>query len=313
MRLQCPTPKILLPIDGSEHSKRAVEFAGCFGASLGGSLAGITLLHVIAGGYLSRHLTYIDFRAEEIIRSDAIRRVKEQYLKEKIMPLMEEGERILRDSGITVVVEKLVVDGDPASEIVRIANEKGFSTIIMGRRGLSEIKGFFLGSVTSRVAHIATRQSVYITGQKVPCPAFKILIPVDGSTYSLKGVEHAACLIREFKDSILGVTMLNVINLALYEESLKRGITPEEEAKRILKEAKEVFLEAGVPEGLLTTRTRMGIPADEIQKEAKEGEYNIIIMGRKGRSFFKDALLGGVSSTVLQRCQEPTVAIVSGE
>lgn len=313
MTLQCPIPKILLPIDSSEHSRRAIRFAGCLGAALGHSLTGITLLHVMAGGYISRHLSYVDFRAEEIIRSEAIKNIRQQYIQEQVMPFMDEGEKILRDSGVICEIEKLVLDGDPASEILRIVNERGFSTIIMGRRELSEIKGFLLGSITSKVVHSATKQSVYITGQKIPCPAFKILIPVDGSTHSLKGVKHAACLAGYFKNSITRITLLRVINIALYEQRLKEGIKPEEEAKKILTAAKGLLLGSGISEDIILTKVRTGRPAEEIQKEAEEGEYNLIIMGRKGRSALKDLLIGGVSSTVLERCHDQTIAIVSSE
>jgi nucleotide-binding universal stress UspA family protein len=58
---------------------------------------------------------------------------------------------------------------------------------------------------------------------------------------------------------------------------------------------------------------RIGTPSDEILREAEEGDHNLIIMGRKGRTAMKDLILGGVSSTVLQRCQNPTVAIVSSK
>jgi len=50
-----------------------------------------------------------------------------------------------------------------------------------------------------------------------------------------------------------------------------------------------------------------------LQKEAEEDKNHLIIMGRKGRTAIKDLLLGGVSSTVLQRCRNSTVAIVSVE
>ncbi len=76
VKLQCPIPKILLPVDGSEYSRRALQFAGCLGASLGKSLSGITLLHVTAKGFLSRQG------------------------EEKISSFFDEGEKILRDAGI---------------------------------------------------------------------------------------------------------------------------------------------------------------------------------------------------------------------
>jgi nucleotide-binding universal stress UspA family protein len=315
MKLQCPITKILLPIDGSEHSKRALQFAGCMGTSLGKSLSGLTLLHVITGSYLSRHISYVDFRAEVLKESNAFKRFKEEHVEKDIRPFLDEGERILRDFGVEAEIEKMIVEGDPANTIIRVADEGNFSTIIMAKRGLPEIKVFFLGSVTSKVVHAASRQTVYIVGQRIlkdkACPVTKILIPVDGSTYSIQGVEHAAYLAGELKGSIDKITILRVINLALYMERIKEGIDPEEEAKKILEEAKAVLLKAGVSEGLISTKVGVGAPADEILKEAEEGDYHLIIMGRKGRTALKDFILGGVSSTILQRCQDPTVAIVS--
>jgi nucleotide-binding universal stress UspA family protein len=315
MKLQCPITKILLPIDGSGHSKRALQFAGCMGASLGKSLSGITLLHVITRGYLSRHINYVDFRAELLKESDTIKRFKEEHVEKDIRPFLDEGERILKDLGVEAEIEKLIVEGEPANTIIRVADEGNFSIIIMAKRGLPEIKVFFLGSATSKVVHAASRQTVYIVGQRIlkdkACPVPKVLIPVDGSTYSIKGVEHAACLAGELKGSVDKITILRVINLALYMERIREGIDPEEEAKKILEEAKAVLLQAGVSEGHISTKVGVGTPADEILKEAEEGDYHLIIVGRKGRPALKDFILGGVSSTILQRCQNPTVAIVS--
>jgi nucleotide-binding universal stress UspA family protein len=293
MELQCPIPKILLPVDGSEHSRRAMQFAGCLGASLGKSLMGVTLLHVNAEG-------------------------KGKRIEDKIGPFIDEGEKILRDLGTEVEIEKLAVTGDPAQEIIRIANEGKFSAIIMARRGLSEMKGILMGSVTNKVIHSASMQTVYIVGHKIlqdkACLIPKILIPVDGSTYSMRGVENATCLTAEFKAHVSKVTLFRVINLSIYLKRIKEGIDPEEESKQILDEAKEVFIKTGIPERFITTRVKVGKnPAEEILKEAEEGQYNLIIMGRKGRSALEDLILGGVSSTVLQHCQDPTVAIVSSE
>ena len=292
MKLHCPILKILLPVDGSEHFRRAVQFAGTLGVSLGKSLSGLALLHVAAKGYLSRHI------------------------EEKIRSFLDESEKILGDLGIEVKIEKLIVHGDPAREIVRIADERNFSTIIIARKGLSEIKGFLLGSVTNKVVHSAIGQTVYIVGHRVlkdkACLIPKILIPIDGSYYSMKGVESAACLAAELKAPVSRITLFRVINLEVYLKRVKEGIDPEEEARRILNEANEVFLQAGVPKDIVYTKITVGRkPADEILKEAEEGNYSLIIMGRKGRSTIKDLILGGVSSTVLHRCQDPTVAIVS--
>ncbi len=316
-KIKCPVPKILIPVDGSEHSMRAVEFAGYLGVSLGKDLAGIALLRVIAGRYMSQHIPYVDFRAELMKLSDSFKKFKEEHIEKNIKPVLDRGEKILNDIGIKINIEKLISEGDPAHEIVRIADDKKFSTIIMARRGLSEIAELFLGSVTNKVAHSASRQTVYIVGKKIlrdkNCPIQKILIPVDGSSYSIKGAEHATCLTAYLKSYMSRITLLRVINLAIYEKRLRQGIDPEEEAVRILEEAKELFLQAGISEDFLTTKVRVGNPPEEIIAEAEQGDYNLIVMGRRGRSAIKDLILGGVSTTVLHRIQNPTLAIVTSE
>jgi nucleotide-binding universal stress UspA family protein len=317
MKLQCPIPKILLPVDGSKHSKRAVQFAGYLGASMGKSLSGITLLHTLTGGYLSRHMENIDFRTKILQESEVFKKIKETHINQDIQPFLDEGEKLLRDSGIEATIERLIREGDAANEIIKAADEGKFSTIIMARRGLSELKGLLLGSVTAKVIHAAVEQTVYIVGQRIlknkKCPIPRILIPVDGSSHSMRGVEHAACLTSAFAASLDSVTLLRVVNPAIFAARLKEGIDPDKEAKTILDKAKEVFLKADIPENLLTNKVRIGTPSDEILREAEEGDNNLIIMGRKGRTALKDLILGGVSSTVLQRCQNPTVAIVSSK
>jgi nucleotide-binding universal stress UspA family protein len=317
MKLQCPIPKILLPVDGSKHAKRAVQFAGRLGTSMGKSLSGITLLYVSTGGYLSEHMANIDFRTKVLVESDIFKRIKEKHINQDIKPFLDEGEKILRDAGIEASIEKLIQEGDAANEVIRTADEGNFAAVIMARRGLSELKGLFLGSVTSKVIHAATRHTIYIVGQKTlkdkGCPVPKILVPVDGSLYSMKGVEHIACLTAPLKESLDRITLLRVINVALYMERLKGGTDPEREANQILDDAKKVFLNAGFAQNLIETKIAIGKPAEEILKEADQGDYNLIVMGRKGRTALKDIVLGGVSSTVLQRCRNQTVAIVSSK
>jgi len=317
MKLQCPIPKILLPVDGSEDSKRAVQFIGCLGSFLGKGLSGVTVLRVLTGGYLSRHMANIDFRAADILKDSTVfKRVREEHVEQNIRPLLGETEKNLRDAGVVAPIEQLVTDGDAANEIIRVANEGKFTTIVLARRGHAETKGF-LGSVTSKVMHAASKQTIYIVGQEVykdrACPIPKILVPVDGSSYSMQGVGHAACLAGNLGGSLRGITILRVINMALYMERLKKGVDPEGEAQSILEEARKAFLQTGIPENLITTKAVMGNPSEEIMREAGAGDYSLIIMGRKGRTALKELLLGGVSSTVLQRCPRPTIVLVSGE
>jgi nucleotide-binding universal stress UspA family protein len=317
MKLRCSISKALLPVDGSEHSKRAVQFTGCLGASLEKGFSDLALLRVITGSYLGQHISYVDFRAEVLKESETFKRFREEHLEKNIKPLLNEMETMLRDSGIKAKIAKLIREGDPAREIMQAANEGKFSTIIMARRGLSEAREFLMGSISNKVVHGVSKQTVYVVGHRIledkTCPVPRILVPVDGSTFSLKGVEHTACLASALKGAMHKITLLRVINQALFAERLKQGVDPFEEARKILDDAKSILLDANIPDNLIMTKDRVGIPSDEILREVQEGDFNLVVVGRKGRTALRDFILGGVSTTVLHRCVNPTIAIVSSK
>ena len=313
MTVQCPIPNILLPVDGSDNSRRAAEFTGCLGHLMGRNLFGVSLLYVIADSYVGRHTDYVDFRAKRIKESDAIKKLKDLHIEKDIRPFLDESEKILRNEGIQTEIEKLILDGDPADEIIRTADEGRFSTIMMARHGHSDEKKDFLSGITNKVVHAARKQTVYVIGfealKKKGCPLPKILVPVDGSSYSMRGVEHTACLAGSFKDSVGGISLIRVINT----ERTDKEADPEKKSQQILDEAEKIFLQSGISKELISTRLRTGKPAEEIIREVENENCNMIIMGRKGRGAIKDLLLGGVSKTVLQHCQDQTIAIVSSD
>jgi nucleotide-binding universal stress UspA family protein len=316
MKIKCPEFKILVPIDGSEHSKRAVRFAAAYINSMRKGFKGIALVRVITGRYMYERVPYIDFRSEVMKKADSYLKFKQAHIEKNVKPSLEECEKILIEAGIKPL-EKYILEGDPADEIIKIANEGDFSIIMMARRGLSEIMGIILGSVTSKVVHRTLRQTVYVIGRRrfesERSPISNILVPIDGSAYSMKGVEHCACIAQEMGELIKNITLLRVINLAFYERMIDSGVDPESEAMKIIDLAKDTFFKENVSKDIIRTKIRMGNPAEEIIKENEEGNYNLIVIGRKGRTALKDLLLGGVSSTVISRCQDTNIAVASFE
>ncbi len=310
----CTIEKVLLPIDGSLPSKRALEFTACLLAPFKEKVKRVTLIHVLGGGYLSSHMANIDIRAEILKETAQFKRLKEQYLEKNIRPMFVEAKETLRSLGLTVPVEEVVLDGDPAREIVNYAKENGYSTIIMGRRGLSPLKEIVLGSVTQSVIHRSGCHTTYVVGQKVlvnGCPIPRVLIPIDGSPNSLAAVKEVACLAEiAGRGWIEEIALLHVIDIALGER-LNDG--QRLEGEDILATAREILLEAGIPDEILKREVRLGRPAEEIVRLAEEGGFNLVVMGRRGRSHIKEFVLGSVSATVLHRIVNPTLALVCTE
>ena len=130
--------KMLVPVDGSEQSCEAAKWAAKWAAEVGGS---ITLLHVhvvpgpevMAMAHLSRE------KIEEIETRHA-------------GPSFQKA----RDTvGDTAIEDTLIAIGDAGEEITGIARSKGFDHIVMGSRGLSDIKGLLMGSVSHKVSNLA--------------------------------------------------------------------------------------------------------------------------------------------------------------
>ncbi|MCK4603639.1 MAG: universal stress protein [Deltaproteobacteria bacterium] len=312
-----PLTSFLLPVDGSEPSKRAVRFSGCLVAALADRVQAITLLRVLAGGYLKRHLgDMAKVRVKgEIIESDIFKTSRQEHISKNIKPMLAEAEAELKKFGAKAPINQKIIDGVPAEQILQVAEEGDYSTIIMGRRGISAAREVLLGSITASLLHKPVHQSVYVIGAKVEdlkadaCPIPRILVPLDGSPHAVAAAREAAILAKCFGDAVAEVTLLHVIDLARFA---KREYTSKSQ-EDILNEAQQIFTDSGVSESKIVSVVEYGSPGDVILNTAKEKQTNLVVIGRRGRSAFQELFMGSVSRQVVQRCTDATVGVVSGE
>ncbi|MDW7971803.1 MAG: universal stress protein [Thermodesulfovibrio sp.] len=304
--------KILLPVDKSENSKKAIRFVSSLLKSIEEKEIEVILINVIPPETISEKLKNVDFKMVIIQDKVFADKLVENYINEQIMPFLNDYERYIRSIGFLGPIKKQVEIGDPGSKVIEISTTEDIKTVMLARRVMSKFKKIILGSVSEKILYGLLNQNIYIIGQKVSedKPIGKILIPVDGSEYSIKAVEHVVSLAKVVKN-IEKITILRVINVSLYLERLRQGIDPEMEAEEILIASKRKFTNEGIPSDLVITKSAVGFPKDEIIREIQEGNYDLIVMGRKGRSAIKDIILGGVSTTVLNNCFEQTVAIIN--
>jgi nucleotide-binding universal stress UspA family protein len=164
--------KMLVPIDGSDASKkaaaRAIEFAKQYGSE-------ITFLTVAKAPDLSQYGMADATDFNEIVRGVGSTSVKSAELQDNTEFHFEKAElfhgmkgkqeQMLDDflakmdtSGVTF--NKIVLEGEPSVEILKFAEKEKFDLILMGRRGFSKLRRLFIGSVTQRVIADA------------PCPVY---------------------------------------------------------------------------------------------------------------------------------------------
>jgi nucleotide-binding universal stress UspA family protein len=129
--------KVLAPVDGSDASKKALEWAIVIAKE---SHAKLTVLEVVEEfGPLP------GFYGAAPEGVDRVAWLSEQRF-EKVHPMLHDE---------NVDWDRVVVEGYPADKICEIAESGNYDMIVLGSKGRSAIGRFLLGSISDRVVHHA--------------------------------------------------------------------------------------------------------------------------------------------------------------
>lgn len=168
--VQAVFKNILCAIDGSDHADKALSIAVDLAKKYD---ARLLLLHVLLRNVdttelkrfaeiegLTRsvapeisRLMGVDSRAE-IVRLRDIQPIAAGVLADIAEHIVEAAKSEAENSGVRDV-SVTVLDGDPAKRILEIAEKEGADCIVMGSRGLGDVKALFLGSISQKVSNQA--------------------------------------------------------------------------------------------------------------------------------------------------------------
>jgi glycine betaine transporter len=135
--------RILVPVDFSEHSDRALRYATTLAGQFGATL---DLFHVVEDPFMSGAWSpemYVP-NMQELLRT----------LIADARDHLETAKASVKDPG--VAVETRVVTGAPARAIVEEAATGRFDLIVMGTHGRTGLSHAVMGSVAERVVRKAT-------------------------------------------------------------------------------------------------------------------------------------------------------------
>lgn len=139
-----------------------------------------------------------------------------------------------------------------------------------------------------------------------------IVVAIDGSNLSMKAADYAVSLAREQNAKVSAVSVVKFHQADAFRGSaatLEKFVRNQSEAAQkwldLVKnkaDKNDVRFEARV------IRTRSNIP-EEIIKYAKDKRSDLIVMGTRGRTGFKKAILGSVASAVVTHAGCPVMVI----
>ena len=137
---------ILVAVDGSENSFRALDFALDLAEKFSSAVMVLNVSEVLAMGVIPQESTTSSFENMSIMGKD-LRNIHEEILSKAI----SHAKAIKPD----LTVSSMLKDGDPAIEIINVAKESGFDEIVIGHKGSGMLRERVLGSISEKVAHLA--------------------------------------------------------------------------------------------------------------------------------------------------------------
>ncbi len=307
--------KILIAVDGSPQSLEAVSYVAL---NLPPTDFRVNLIHVMPAapeglgdlekeGFFKRKLHEIHGEWERIEE-----RAAQASLHEARSFLLKAN---FREDNVRVILEKR---RDGIARDIIAEGSRGYEAVVVGRKGFSRLRDIFLGSVSCKIVQGIKDVPVWVVGGDVSSK--KMLIAVDGSENSRKAVDYAATFAATNEARVTLFNVVREFRLNFLDISTPRGAEIEMRiVKELERDVQKMFAsyrkqleQAGVNASrisvkhTLQSRTRAG----DILKEAKEGNYGTIVMGRRGLSRVREFLMGRVTTKVLHRAADFALWIV---
>lgn len=134
----------------------------------------------------------------------------------------------------------------------------------------------------------------------------KILVPIDGSKNSFRGLDYAIYLARQCGAIITGITVIPYYPKALlltpihYERELTRV------AKEFMAKAKKRSAQNGIA---FNEKITNGHAVDKILDFAREKKFDLIVISARGLGAVKGIFLGSTSNGVVHKSKIPVMIV----
>lgn len=295
--------RILIPVDGSKHSRTAVDFVAARAASLGANPK-IDIVNVQLP---------VPVRATRVVGKEVVR----SYYTDEAEEALKSARTRMAKAGLEPTTRFVV--GNPAEEIAAIAAKTKANLLVMGSHGRSAFKGLLLGSVTNAVLARSKTPMLLLRGHKIPdAESLAVGIAVDGSKYGRAAVKYAARH-RELFGSAPSFTLIHVVPdyagavMADMAGMALPVYTPQDiDALR-----KKNFETAMAPARKELAKAKIdaaevclsGSAGDELAAYAKKKKLDILVMGSHGYGALKTAVMGSVATRVAARSEVPLLLV----
>ncbi len=134
----------------------------------------------------------------------------------------------------------------------------------------------------------------------------KILVPLDGSKNSMRGLDEAIYIARQCQATVTGIYIIPIYPRNLADAIMPYQIHLTKEAKKYMSTAKTRAAQKGI---LFKSKIVYGSPSSEIIDLAKDKKFDLIVIGSRGHGGIKEVFLGSVASAVVHKSKVPVLVV----
>jgi nucleotide-binding universal stress UspA family protein len=279
--------KIMVPVDFSEPSKKAVNY-------------GLSLALEFESRLVLSHISPFDPALYEWAKAQLLR----------LIPA---------DCRDRINFEIIVKGGDIRQELLAIVAEQEIDLVVMGSRGRSYFERLILGSVTERmlrklpvpiltVSHLDPEREIHTPG---PVPLHRIVYATDLSEASEVGLEFSIRLAHGLDAHLTVAHVVQAVDIALYGMETA-SFMPDYAAEARVQAAERLNkLVTLVSDGRvpITTTVAEGVPYESINHIAEENHADLIVINLQGKGRLERALLGTTAERVIRTAHVPVLSL----
>jgi nucleotide-binding universal stress UspA family protein len=304
--------KLLVPIDGSDRSVRTAKYLAEMPAFFNME---INLYNV----FISIPESYYDLGKEPAsVKITSGLYAWEKQQRSQIEKQMQKCRKVLLSSDynpakIRTTIQKRRVG--VARDIIT-ESKNGYSAVVSRRRGMSNLQGLIMGSVALKLLNGIDSVPLIFAGRKPNNR--RLLIAVDGSDNAMRAVDFVGKMLGGFDYTIGLVTVLRAEEHQIIDNSIDEVFQQylaemEPQIGQSLNQARQRLVSAGFAESEVGIEIIKGAKsrAGAIVDAAERGNFDTIVVGRRGLSRVQQFFTGRVSTKVLQVGRKHHVWIIN--
>ncbi|MDW7777218.1 MAG: universal stress protein [Methanosarcinales archaeon] len=287
--------QFLVPVDGSENSRRAAEHAVQLADKYGAEISSMFVADIHK------------YAVPDIL--EIVKSAGREYV--------EQVRKLAKSKGVAVNSIKVLV-GSPVDQIIIEANAMDINLIIIAATGRGKLKISSIGAVANRILRFGNSHVLLIRDTENREYYKNILISTDGSKDAEYAAQFGLSIAKRYNAKVTACTIINS-----REKIIERHITSLEDAGRgkvfgetvaypeaIIKRMRQHLLDdaAKIAEKITEIADEKGVTAEiivkdgkttsEILKIVKNQKIDLVVLGSTGKSSISKMMVGSISEKV---------------